>query len=118
VSNHHFDAPYTAAAAANLYEGNTANQPTTSVGQFHSFASAGVGTDGAAKKGGDDQTKPSAHDVMNYGPFPVSNRHFDFDAPYAAAAAVNWYEGNSNTANQPTKSVGQLNHSAQDSRFS
>jgi len=107
VSNYHFDAPYAAAAAVNWYEGNnnTANQLTTSVGQYHSFASAGVGNV-AARKEGDDQTKLSAQDEMNYGPFPVSNYHFD--APYTASAAVNWYEGNSSTANQQhTTSVGR-----------
>jgi len=200
VSNHHFDAPY-AAAAVNWCEGNTVNQLTTSVGQYHhSFASAAAGT-GAAKKEGDDHqtTKPSGQDMMkNYDPFPMSNHHLDshrghssmhpahqgadtnqysdgsninqyaagsshqdvaaaryyysqpqysqqheahngnnmlnhnygsnhqwnpyqyhhystlppqpqLDAPYVAAdaAAVNWYEGNGNTANQPTTSVGQ-----------
>jgi len=81
---------------------NTVNQPTTSVGQYHPFTSADVGT-GAAKKQGDDQTtKSSAQDVMNYAPFPMSNHHFD--APYGDA--VNWCEGD-NTVNQPTTSVGQ-----------
>jgi hypothetical protein len=62
-------------AAENVYDGNAANQSTKSLGQLHSFSSAGTDRGEQGTKEGQDQAGSSVQEEMNYDPIPLSNYH-------------------------------------------